>query len=58
MACSNRQAIDWNDAGLHGCHATTVGEMYMDGIGIGLDVVARSVGLGKWPFHPVLAIAC
>ena len=47
MACGKRQASDWNDASLCGCHATAVGELYVDGIGIGLDVVARDVGLEK-----------
>ena len=58
MACSKRQASEWNDAGLRGCHATVVGELYVNGIGIGMDVVARTVGLEKWPMHPVSDIAC
>ena len=37
---------------------TAVGELYVDGIGIGMDVVARDVGLEKWTLHPVSAIAC
>ena len=45
MECSKRQASDWNDASLSGCHATAVGELYMNGIGIGMDVVANSVGI-------------
>ena len=47
VACGKRQAIDCNDAGLCGCHATAVGKLNVDGIGIGSDVVARAVGLGK-----------
>ena len=58
MACGKRQAIDWNDAGLRGCHATAVGELYVDGIGIGLDVAAQDVGIEIWPLHPVSDIAC
>ena len=58
VVCGKRQAIDWNDSGLRGCHATAVGKLYMDGIGIGLDVVAQAIGLEKWPYYPVLAIAC
>ena len=58
MACSKRQASDWNDASLRGCHATVVGELYKNGIGIGLDVVAWDVGLEKWPLYPVSAIEC
>ena len=53
-----RQASDWNDAGLRGCHATDVSELYVDGIGIGIDAVAQAVGIGKWPLHPVLDIVC
>ena len=30
----------------------------MNGIGIGMDVIARAVGLEKWPMHPVSDIAC
>ena len=56
VACSKRQASDWDDAGVRGGHATAVGELYVDGIGIGVDVVARAVGLEKWPLHPVSAI--
>ena len=47
MACGNRQASDLNDAGLRGCHATDVKELYVDGSGIRLDVVTRAVGLLK-----------
>ena len=47
MAFGKRHSIDWNDAGLRVCHATAVGELCMDGIGIGLDIVARAVGILK-----------
>ena len=47
MACGKRQDIDWDDAGLRGCHVTSVGKLYVDGIGIGLDVVARAFGIEK-----------
>ena len=57
-ACSKRHAIDWNDASLRGYHVTDVGELYVDGIGIGLNVVPRAVYIEKWPLHPVSAIAC
>ena len=43
VACSKSKASDWNDAGVRGGHATAVGELYVDGIGIGMDVVARDV---------------
>ena len=58
MACSKSQAIGWNDSGLRGCHVTAVGELYVDGISIGLDVVARAAGFEKWPLHPVSDIEC
>ena len=45
VVCSKRQAIDWNDAGLRGFHRNDVRELYVDGIGIGLDVVERAVGI-------------
>ena len=47
MACKKRQASDCNDAGVCGGHATAVRELYIDGIGVGLDVVARTISLGK-----------
>ena len=47
MVCGKRQAIDWNDAGLRGFHRNDVRELYVDGIGIGLDVVERAVGILK-----------
>ena len=47
MAYSKRQASDWNYVSLRGCHATAVGELYVDGIGIGMNVVARAAGLEK-----------
>ena len=58
MARSKRQASDWSDASLRGCHATAVGELYVNGISIGMDVVTQAVGLEKWPLHPVSDIAC
>ena len=58
MECSKRQASDWNDASLSGCHATAVGELYVNGIGIGMDVVAQAVGLEIWPLRPVSDISC
>ena len=47
VAYGKRQAIDWNDAGLRGCHTTAVGKLYVDGICIGLNFVTRDVGLEK-----------
>ena len=58
MAYSKRQASDWNDASFSGFHATAVGELYMNGISIGMDVVARAVGLEIWPLRPVSDISC
>ena len=45
VACRKRQTIDWDDADLHGCHATAVRKFYVEGIGIGLDVVTQAVDI-------------
>ena len=50
VECRKSQAGNWNDAVVCGGCVIAVGDLYVDGIGIGMDIVALDVGLENMAF--------